>query len=303
MAAEQNAGQIVLSRRDLLVRARGAAVVAGKVAIAGTAIEAIAACIFTLPTSEPTIKPTLTPEPTLTSTPEVTPSPIISPVPTESPRTELRLRPGEVVQHGDLSKPDIFFTVDDGWKKDKVIKILDLVKKYGVKITIFAVGDNVRAFPEIWKRAYEEGHSMQNHSMTHPENIDKMSEDEIHQQITDQLAAVREAIGNPDYVQHSFRPPYGVGAPPWYSLSPRLEKVCKDLGLAITTWTALSPGWDNKHTSSQVEKALGKYVDNGSILVLHDESKNDADITALEDLIRKAQGEGLKAQTLDVLFT
>ncbi len=268
----------------------------------------VAACAIdrtgrqTLSGAQPSAEPELSPSPIVCNTPSMGPdaSPIVSPVPSEAPRTELILRPGEVVEHGDRSKPEIFFTIDDGWDKKEVIRILDIAKDLGANLTFFAVGDNVVAFPEVWRRAYEEGHSIQNHSMTHPNNIHQLPEDVIRKQITDQLEAVRNAIGVPDYIQHSFRPPYGVGAPPWYDLSPRLQKVCADLGLAITTWTSLSPAWDGKHTTRQVEKALGSDITNGSILVLHDEP---ADIKALPDLIKEAQQASLKPRNLDALFT
>jgi len=46
--------------------------------------------------------------------------------------------------------------------------VLDVLRKYKVKATFFAVGEQVRKYPDLVHREYGEGHSVQNHSYTHP---------------------------------------------------------------------------------------------------------------------------------------
>ncbi len=240
-----------------------------------------------IPTPEATVTPSITTEPT--QTPEATQGIIES---------EIKLKPGEVIEHGDRSKPEIFFTIDDGWDIEEMEQILKIAEKYNVKLTLFPTGDSVDANPEFYYRAHKKGHSIQNHSKDHPSGIDKFSAEDLREQITSQLNSVRRALRDPNYVQHSFRPPEGVGAPPWYSVDKGMQKVLKDMGLAFGMFTSVSEAW-NGDTGREVERKLSRDIQNGSIIVLHDEK---ADIAALPGLIEKALAAGLKPVTMDEIF-
>lgn len=240
------------------------------------------------------VKPTPAPEATIapsepTQTPEETQGPVES---------EIRLRPGEVVEHGDRSKPEIFFTIDDGWDIEEMEQILEIAEKYNINLTLFPTGDSVDANPEFYFRAHKKGHSIQNHSKDHPSKIDKFSAEDLREQITSQLDSVRRALKDPNYVQHSFRPPEGVGAPPWYPVDRGMQKVLKDLGLAFGMFTSVSEAW-NGDSGREVERKLSNDIQNGSIIVLHDEK---ADIAALPGLIEKALAAGLNPVTMDEIF-
>lgn len=240
-----------------------------------------------------------TPAPEATVAPSITPEPTLAPEGTQGPvESEIRLKPGEVIEHGDRSKPEIFFTIDDGWDIEEMEQILDIAEKYKIKLTFFPTGDSVDANPEFYFRAKKLGHSIQNHSKDHPSGIDKFSAEDLREQITSQLDSVRRALKDPNYVQHSFRPPEGVGAPPWYPVDKGMQKVLREMGLAFGMFTSVSEAW-NGDTGREVERKLGHDIQNGSIIVLHDER---SDIAALPGLIEKAQAAGLKLVTMDEIF-
>src|SRR5919199_1812607 len=60
--------------------------------------------------------------------------------------------------------------------------VLDVLRKYRVKATFFVVGEQVRKYPGLVRREYSEGHSIQNHSYTHP-NLTKRTNSEIAQEL------------------------------------------------------------------------------------------------------------------------
>ena len=60
-----------------------------------------------------------------------------------------------------------YLTFDDGPTKNITPKILDILKEENVKATFFVVGKNVDSYPEIVKRAYDEGHFIANHGYDH----------------------------------------------------------------------------------------------------------------------------------------
>ena len=46
--------------------------------------------------------------------------------------------------------------------------VLDVLRKYRVEATFFVVGEQARKHPELVRREYSEGHSVENHFYTHP---------------------------------------------------------------------------------------------------------------------------------------
>ena len=65
--------------------------------------------------------------------------------------------------------PEIALTFDDGPHPVYTKKLLDGLRKRGVKATFFLIGENVEKDEneKIVKRMYEEGHLIGNHTYTH----------------------------------------------------------------------------------------------------------------------------------------
>ena len=51
----------------------------------------------------------------------------------------------------------VYLTFDDGPIPEATPFILDTLKEFGVKATFFMVGDNVRKYPELYKRILARG--------------------------------------------------------------------------------------------------------------------------------------------------
>ena len=63
-----------------------------------------------------------------------------------------------------------YLTFDDGPTKTITPKVLDILEEEDVKATFFVIGKSVESYPEIVKRAYEEGHYIANHGYSHDNN-------------------------------------------------------------------------------------------------------------------------------------
>lgn len=61
----------------------------------------------------------------------------------------------------------VYLTFDDGPIPEATPFILDTLKEFGVRATFFMVGDNVRKYPELYKRILAEGHQVGNHTHNH----------------------------------------------------------------------------------------------------------------------------------------
>ncbi len=77
--------------------------------------------------------------------------------------------PYVVDMYGGTQRKEVAITFDDGPDPEWTPKILDVLKKYGVKATFFQIGAEVEKYPGVAKRVFDEGHEIGNHTFTHPD--------------------------------------------------------------------------------------------------------------------------------------
>ena len=63
----------------------------------------------------------------------------------------------------------LYITFDAGFENGNTEKILDALKNHGVKATFFLVGNYFETQPELVRRMVEEGHTIGNHTYSHPD--------------------------------------------------------------------------------------------------------------------------------------
>ena len=104
----------------------------------------------------------------------------------------------------------VSLSFDDGPDPEWTPKILDVLKKYGVKGTFFEIGEVAEDNVGIMKRVYNEGHEIGNHTFTHPD-ISEIST----AQVDLQLALTEQLFGSKLGVHPLFfRPPYSIDQEP-----------------------------------------------------------------------------------------
>jgi peptidoglycan/xylan/chitin deacetylase (PgdA/CDA1 family) len=107
--------------------------------------------------------------------------------------------------HMPRRQPAIYLSFDDGPHPEHTPRVLDVLKQNGVKASFFLIGNMVQRHPDVVQRIVAEGHSIGNHSMTHP----RMPELSARDQLADIAAAdetIRPFNGRP---RQFFRPPNG----------------------------------------------------------------------------------------------
>ena len=72
------------------------------------------------------------------------------------------------VNNGSPDRKLVALTFDGGSTANVAPEILDTLASRDVKCTMFLTGSFIRRFPQIVKRAADEGHEIANHTMTHP---------------------------------------------------------------------------------------------------------------------------------------
>ena len=184
---------------------------------------------------------------------------------------------------GDTSKNIIYLTFDAGFENGNTEKILDSLKKHNVKATFFLVGNYIETSPELVERMVEEGHTIGNHTYSHPD-MSKISDEESFKKELQSLESLYKETTRQELLK-IYRPPQGK-----YCVS-NLEMADK-LGYKTIFWSLAYVDWyENKQpTKEEAFNKLLKRIHPGAIVLLHSTSKTNGDI--LDELLTKWEDMG-----------
>lgn len=174
----------------------------------------------------------------------------------------------------------IWITFDDGPDEKVTPYLIDVLEKFGIKATFFIIGNQAKKYPELVKLIINNGHKIGNHSFSHlngfSTNNNKYLED------------VEQAK---KYIDSDiFRPPYGKITPF------QIKNLKKDF--KIIMWDIMS--WDFKEniSSNKIYKNVIDNVENGSIILFHNNLKSYNNLkNSLELILEKLKEKGYQFST------
>lgn len=175
---------------------------------------------------------------------------------------------------------EIRLTFDEGYENGYTSEILDILKEKNVKATFFVTYDYCKSSPELVERMIDEGHTVGNHSYTHPSFPD-CSENEIIEEVMVLHDYVAEKFG---YTMTVFRFPKG-------EFSEKALETVKSLGYTSVFWSFAYNDWDTGNQPDKTE-ALQKIKDSthSGIYLLHAVSETNTAI--LGEVIDYWKSEG-----------
>ena len=150
----------------------------------------------------------------------------------------------------------IALTFDDGPHKTHTPELLDGLKARGAKATFYTLGKNVRYYPEIVQRAYEEGHEVDCHSWDHPD-LQTLDDDEIYAQVEDSMLALDSVCGEDS--DYTFRPPYGSTN----------AHVREQIPYPLIYWSIDTEDWKYRD-EEYVSNFIIEHAYDGAIILCHD---------------------------------
>ena len=194
---------------------------------------------------------------------------------------------------GDTSEKVIYLTFDAGYENGATEKILDTLQKHNVKAAFFLVGNYIERNADLVRRMVEEGHTVGNHTMHHPD-MSKISDMQaFSKELRDLEDLFREKTGQelPKY----YRPPQGI-------YSEENLKMAKDLGYKTVFWSLAYVDWknDSQPTREQAFAKLLPRIHPGAVVLLHSTSETNAEI--LDELLKKWEEMGYRFGTMEELF-
>ena len=180
-----------------------------------------------------------------------------------------------------------YLTFDDGPSANITPQILDTLKAEGVPATFFVVGQRVRLYPHLVKRAYDEGHYIANHSNTHAYSKIYQSVDTVFGEYIDCENAVREALGIPDYNMFLFRFPGGSYGGRYADIKAQAKDVLNSYGVSHTNWNCMTGDAEGKNTVEDQMNELKATMegDDTIIVLMHDASDKQVTADTLPEVI------------------
>jgi peptidoglycan/xylan/chitin deacetylase (PgdA/CDA1 family) len=164
--------------------------------------------------------------------------------------------------------------------------VLAALKEHRVKATFFVVGEQARKHPKLVQLEHAQGHSVQNHSDTHP-NLTRLTNEEIRRELQ---RANRSIVGAGAPKPHAFRPPYGI-------TDDRVKRVGASIGLSQIRWTEpASADWEDPPPQEICERVMDMAAP-GAVILLHDGSGANTD-EALPCIIEELKAKGYGFGTL-----
>lgn len=148
----------------------------------------------------------------------------------------------------------VALTFDDG-PCDNTLKILDILRKYNVKVTFFMLGDLAQKNPSIASKVAEDGHEIGSHTVDH-KSLQKLSLKEAIEDLDKSFTMIEEASG---VLPTLVRAPYGAID----------ENLAKALEHPFIQWSVDTLDWKSRNANS-VYKEVMKSVKSGSIILMHD---------------------------------
>jgi peptidoglycan/xylan/chitin deacetylase (PgdA/CDA1 family) len=191
----------------------------------------------------------------------------------------------------------IALTFDDGPAPPFTEQILDVLRERNVKATFFVCGEHVIRYPETLRRMHAEGHTIGNHTYSHPFPYFR-SRSFFAREIDRTQEAIEKVVGRrPNF----FRPPYGAR---WLGM----DSVLKARQLRLVNWS--DTGYDWKFGTERIVRETLKNLRSGSIILLHDGLRSSqprkvdqsATVQALPAIIDGARKSGLHFVPLDDLL-
>lgn len=163
----------------------------------------------------------------------------------------------------------LWLTFDEGYENGYTEKILDVLKEKNVRAVFFVTYDYAKDNPELIKRMIDEGHTVGNHTMSHP-SLPDCSDEELRAELGGLHDYIKERFG---YEMYVMRPPRG-------EFSERVLSCAKELGYTTVLWSFAYYDWDTdkQPDPEQAFEKITSKVHPGAVYLLHAVSKTNADI-------------------------
>ena len=183
----------------------------------------------------------------------------------------------------DPAEKKLYITFDAGFENGNTEKILDALKKHGVKAVFFLVGNYFETQPDLVKRMVSEGHTVGNHTYSHPDMSAIADEASFQNELEKNARLYQELIGTE--MPKLYRPPQG-------KFCENNLRMAQKLGYHTVFWSLAYVDWyeNDQPTRDEAFQKLLPRVHPGAVVLLHSTSKTNGEI--LDELLTEWEKQG-----------
>lgn len=182
----------------------------------------------------------------------------------------------------------IALTFDAG-PSENTPALLRILERKKVKVTFFLLGHNhVDKYPDLVRKMAADGNVLGNHSWTHPV-LTSLPPERIRAELDHLDSAVEKLTGTRPTL---MRPPQG-------RTDKKVEKVCRELGLAQVLWSDTASDYATTDTAL-IRKRILKDASRDGIILLHDLYKGT--VPAVPGIIDALRAQGYTFVTVPELL-
>ncbi|WP_344633791.1 polysaccharide deacetylase family protein [Streptomyces glaucosporus] len=188
---------------------------------------------------------------------------------------------GTVVTSTQSGGRTVSFTFDDGPDPTHTPRLLEVLRRHGVKATFCLWGDHVRQYPHLVRQIAAEGHRLCNHTMSH-QDMGGWSQQQIRQNLEQTNNLIRQAAPGAQITY--FRAPYGN-----WGQSPQ---VAASLGMQPLGWRLAINDWQPPGTGELVRRIM-QGVTPGAVVLMHDGGGDRSQtVSAVDQTIPQLRAQG-----------
>ena len=179
----------------------------------------------------------------------------------------------------------VALTFDDGPDPVDTPKLLDMLREKSVKATFFVVGKRAEQYPEIVRRAWDEGHLIANHTWSHRNFFCFLTPSRLRSEIERGTESVRRICG---FRPRLFRSPVGLR-------HVLLRPYLRDAGLEYISWSIRTRDTQTSNSDVLSRRILSRAA-SGDIILLHDHRPRGAHVMleALPGVIDELRRRGFE---------
>jgi peptidoglycan/xylan/chitin deacetylase (PgdA/CDA1 family) len=187
------------------------------------------------------------------------------------------------------SGPVIAITIDTDTVRGFMPQILDTLDAYGVKASFGVTGQWAVANPDLVRRMVASGHTIMNHSWSHP-LFTAITSAERQEQLRKADEAIQTIAGIS--TKPYFRPPYGNN-------TPEIQADAAAAGYRVIRWNVDPQGWRG-YSGQEITDHILSHAFNGAVVLMH--GTNAGDLAALGPTIAALQSRGYRLVTIAQLY-
>lgn len=195
----------------------------------------------------------------------------------------------------------VFLTFDDGPTSNITPQILDILKRYNVKATFFVLGKQVERNPDLIRREFNEGHSIESHTFSHSYKTVYQSKESFFDEFNRTEASIQRTLNRSDFKTLVVRMPGGSVGGPYSAIKKEIGVELTNKGIASLDWNVLTKDAEGANNYDEIINNIVTGTGNKhcAVVLMHDADTKQITADTLPKVIEYYRDNGFKFETIE----